>query len=274
MKSRLIFILVVAGLILLNMILACTQKTNRINTAGSTTVLPIVQAAAEVYMQNNPKINISVRGGGTGIGIKSMINETIDIGNASRKINKRESDLIDKKNLIETAIAKDAISIVVHKDNPIVELTLEQLKKIYSGKIYNWRSVDGNDKKIIVISRDISSGSFEVFNEVVLDSTMVKNNAMKLSSNNAVATAVSYTPGAIGYIGLGYVKDNLKVLKIDGVLPTCETAMNNEYKLTRFLYMYSTDTPKKLAQNFIDFILSDEGQNIVEEQGYVRIKSE
>ncbi len=272
MKSSKILVLSIIVLLMLNLITACVQKTNRINTAGSTTVLPIVQAAAEVYMQNNPKINISVRGGGTGIGIKSMINETIDIGNASRKINKRESDLIDKKNLIETAIAKDAISIVVHKDNPIVELTLEQLKKIYSGKIDNWRSIGGTDKKIIVISRDISSGSFEVFNEVVLDSTMVKNNAMKLSSNNAVATAVSYTPGAIGYIGLGYVRDELKVLKIDEVLPTCKTVMNNEYKLTRFLYMYTTDTPKKLAQDFIDFILSEKGQNIVEEQGFVRIK--
>ena len=95
---------------------------------------------------------------------------------------------------------------------------------------------------------------------------------MKLSSNNAVATAVSYTPDALGYIGLGYVKDDLKVLKIDGVLPTRETAMNNKYKLTRFLYMYTTDTQKKLAQDFIDFILSEEGQKIVEEQGYVRIK--
>jgi phosphate transport system substrate-binding protein len=271
MKSSKILVLLIIGCVMLNLIAACVQKTNRINTAGSTTVLPIVQAAAEVYMQKNPKINISVRGGGTGIGIKSMINENIDIGNASRKINKRESDLIEK-DLIETAIARDAISIVVHKDNPIFELTLEQLKKIYSGEINNWRSVGGNDKKIIVISRDISSGSFEVFNEVVLDSTMIKNDAMKLSSNNAVATAVSYTPGAIGYIGLGYVKDNLKVLKINGVLPTRETAMNNEYILTRFLYMYTTDTPKKLAQEFIDFILSEEGQNIVEEQGYVRIK--
>jgi phosphate transport system substrate-binding protein len=259
-------------LVVLNVVIACTQKQSTINTAGSTTVLPIVQAAAEVYMQKNPKINISVRGGGTGIGIKSMINETIDIGNASRKINKRESNMIDKKNIIETAIAKDAISIVVHKDNPVNELNLTQLKKIYSGKIDNWNSFGGNDKKIVVISRDISSGSFEVFNEVVLDSTMVKNDAMKLSSNNAVATAVSYTPSAIGYIGLGYVKDDLKVLKIDGVLPTRETAMNNEYILTRFLYMYTTDTPKKLAHDFIDFILSMEGQNIVEEQGYVRIK--
>ena len=272
MKSFKILILLIIGCVMLNFIAACVQKTNRINTAGSTTVLPIVQAAAEIYMQKNPKINISVRGGGTGIGIKSMINETIDIGNASRKINKRESDLTDNKILIETAIARDAISIVVHKDNPIVKLTLEQLKKIYSGDIINWRSVGGNDKKIIVISRDISSGSFEVFNEVVLDSSMVKNDAMKLSSNNAVATAVIYTPGAIGYIGLGYIRNELKVLKIDGVIPTSETVMKNEYILNRFLYMYTTDTPKKLAQEFIDFILSEKGQNIVEEQGFVRIK--
>jgi len=263
-----------AALAILVLVLACTQKTTTINTAGSTTILPIVQAAAEVFMDKNPEINISVRGGGSSIGIKSAINQTIDIGNASRKISGKEADLVEEKvsDLIETAIAKDAISIVVHKDNPIVNLTIEQLKSIFSGKINNWQQIDGKDMEIIVVSRDVSSGSFMVFNEVILDSSLVKENSMRLASNNAVATTVSYTPGAIGYIGLGYVNDKLKILSIDGVYPSNETAQSNEYKLTRLLYMYTTSKPRKPAMEFVDFILSDEGQIIVEEQGYVRIK--
>jgi len=263
-----------AALAILVLVLACTQKTTTINTAGSTTILPIVQAAAEVFMDKNPEINISVRGGGSSIGIKSAINQTIDIGNASRKISGKEADLVEEKvsDLIETAIAKDAISIVVHKDNPIVNLTIEQLKSIFSGKINNWQQIDGKDMEIIVVSRDVSSGSFMVFNEVILDSSLVKENSMRLASNNAVATTVSYTPGAIGYIGLGYVNDKLKILSIDGVYPSNETAQSNESKLTRLLYMYTTSKPRKPAMEFVDFILSDEGQIIVEEQGYVRIK--
>lgn len=269
-------ILILASLAVSILILACTQKPTTINTAGSTTVLPIVQAAAEAYMDQNPKVNISVRGGGSSIGIKSAINKTIDIGNASRKINENEAKLIEglEGNLIETAIAKDAISIVVHKDNPVSNLTMQQLKDIYSGKISNWQKVGGNNLEIIVISRDVSSGSFLVFNTVVLDSTNVKENSMRLASNNAVATTVGYTPGAIGYIGLGYVNEKLKTIAIDDVMPSRETAINNEYKLTRLLYMYTSENPRQQAQDFISFILSNTGQQIVEEQGYVRIINE
>lgn len=270
-KKRLILIL--TGLAVLVLILACTQKTNTINTAGSTTVLPIVQAAAEAFMDKNPEINISVRGGGSSIGIKSAINQTIDIGNASRKITDEEAGLVEKKDsdLIETAIAKDAISLVVHKDNPVSNISLQQLQDIYAGNIVNWKELSGFDKEIIVISRDFSSGSFMVFNEVVLDSTNVKENSMRLASNNAVATTVSYTPGAIGYIGLGYINESLKTLSVNGVFPSNETASNNDYALTRLLFMYTSDSPRQPAQEFIDFILSEEGQKIAEAQGYVRI---
>lgn len=269
-----IFILTLLRPAILMIILSCSQKATTINTAGSTTVLPIVQAAAEVYMNENPNVNISVRGGGSGIGIKSAINKTIDIGNASRKISAPELKLSEKsgEKLIGTAIAKDAISIVVHKSNPVNGLSMDQLKKIYSGEITNWQEVGGSDLQIIVISRDVSSGSFLVFNETVLDSSRVKENSMRLASNNAVATTVTYAPGAIGYIGLGYVNKEVKTLTIDGVFPNHDTAANDEYKLTRFLYMYISDTHRKSAQDFIEFILSEEGQQIVEEQGYVRIK--
>ena len=274
MKSFKIQVLLITGFLMLNLIVACNPKANTINTAGSTTALPIVQAAAEVYMNINPGTNISVRGGGSGLGIKSIIMESIDIGNASRKANEQENELIRKKQneLIETAIAIDAISIIVHKDNPINDISLKSLRLIFSGKITNWNELGGDNLEIVVISRDVSSGSFEVFNHAVLHNDLLKENSMRLASNNAVATTVKYTKGAIGYIGLGYVNDELKVLTIDGILPSKHTAQNYEYPLTRKLYMYTTKTRSDATQEFIDFILSELGQTIVEQQGYIRIR--
>ncbi len=275
MRSYKLLNLLIIGFAILVTMMSCNQKkANTINTAGSTTALPIVQAAAETYMNIYPGTNISVRGGGSGIGIKSIIMESIDIGNASRKVNEQENELIKKKQneLIETAIAIDVITIIVHKDNPISNISLKNLRFIYSGKITNWNELGGDDLEIVVISRDVSSGSFEVFNHAVLDNDLLKDNSMRLASNNAVATTVNYTSGAIGYVGLGYVNDDLKVLSIDGIIPSKDTVNNYEYPLTRKLYMYTTKTRSGATQDFIDFILSELGQTIVEQQGYIRIK--
>ena len=275
MRSYKLLNLLIIGFAILVTMMSCNQKkANTINTAGSTTALPIVQAAAETYMNIYPDTNISVRGGGSGIGIKSIIMESIDIGNASRKVNEQENELIKKKQneLIETAIAIDAITIIVHKDNPISNISLKNLRFIYSGKITNWNELGGDDLEIVVISRDVSSGSFEVFNHTVLHNDLLKDNSMRLASNNAVATMVDYTNGAIGYVGLGYVNDDLKVVSIDGILPSKDTVHNQEYPLTRKLYMYTTKTRSGATQDFIDFILSELGQTIVEKQGYIRIR--
>ncbi len=266
---------ILIGFVILILTMSCNpRKTNTINTAGSTTALPIVQVAAETYMNIYPGTNISVRGGGSGLGIKSIIMESIDIGNASRKANERENELIRKRQneLIETAIAIDAISVIVHKDNPINDISLKSLRLIFSGKITNWSELEGDDLEIVVISRDVSSGSFEVFNHAVLHNDLLKENSMRLASNNAVATTVNYTKGAIGYIGLGYVNDELKILSIDGILPSQTSTHNYEYPLTRKLYMYTTKTRSDATQDFIDFILSELGQTIVEQQGYIRIR--
>ncbi len=265
-------VLIIIGLLL--SVSACHQKDSRINIAGSTTVLPIVQAAAETYCDKNPTIDISVRGGGSGVGIKSALEKSVDIGSSSRKINEREKQILQKDSgsIIETAIARDAISLVVNVNNSVNQLSIGQLKDIFSGKIVNWSQLGGENLDIVVISRDVSSGSFEVFNEVVLDNSKVVKGAMMLNSNNAVSTNVGYTPGAIGYVGLGFLHRNLNVVAIDGVFPSKQNVHNNSYTLSRYLYMYTSDTPRQLALNFIDFILSKPGQEIVEEQGYVRVK--
>ncbi len=252
---------------------SCKQKSTSIDIAGSTTVLPIVQAAAEIFMDNHPEINVSVRGGGSGIGIKSAINKSVDIGNSSRDIKENEIDILqgNAKNLKKIAIAQDALTIIVHKSNKIKNLTIEQLNEIYTGKISNWKEFGGDDKKIIVISRDISSGSFEVFNEIILKEMKQTTDCMMLASNNAIGTTISYTPGAIGYIGKGYVKKEHNIVSVNKIFPSDENVLNKKYPLSRKLYMITTEKNKKSADLFIDFILSEKGQQIVEQQKYIRI---
>ncbi|MBN2461288.1 MAG: PstS family phosphate ABC transporter substrate-binding protein [Candidatus Cloacimonetes bacterium] len=252
----------------------CSGKIKKIKIAGSTTVLPIIQAAAEEYVNLHPDTDISVRGGGSSIGILSIINQIIDIGSASRPVNKQEIEMLKNKNrdLIETAIALDAISIIIHPENPVENLTLVQLQKIYSGQIENWLALGGKDQKLVVISRDTPSGSFAVFNEIVLEQKKVRSDALMLASNNAVATNVAVTPGAIGYVGIGYVNEQVKLISISGIKPETESIMNRAYPLTRELFMYTLASTRSLAQEFIDYLLAEQGQQIVEKQGYIRIK--
>jgi phosphate transport system substrate-binding protein len=252
---------------------SCTSGKNSVNIAGSTTVLPIVQAAAETYMNEHPDVNITVRGGGTGIGIKSIINRVIDIGNASRKINVNEEEMLkNNENLTETAIALDALCLIVNSTNPVDSITTEQLEAIYTGSLTNWRQLGGRDADIVIISRDISSGSYEIFNHKVLNSGKIINHAMMLASNNAVATTVANTPGAIGYVGLGFTSsEKVKTLKLDGIYPSATSVQNESYPLTRPLFMYTQKSADSDTEDFIDFLLSAAGQKIVVEQGYIRI---
>ncbi|MCD4819728.1 MAG: PstS family phosphate ABC transporter substrate-binding protein [Candidatus Cloacimonetes bacterium] len=270
MKKVLILIFI---LILTLFMVFCTQKSTSIDIAGSTTVLPIVQAIAEIFMDLNPEINVSVRGGGSSIGIKSAIDETIDIGNSSREIKDNEIEILQEKNkeLKKIAIAQDAITMIVHKSNKIKNLSIVQLKKIYSGKITNWKELGGNNKNIIVISRDVSSGSFEVFYEKALKNSKLLTNCMMLASNNAVAGTVSYTPGAIGYVGRGYANQKHNILSLENISPTTKNVLNKTYPLSRKLFIFTTEQNKKTVDMFINFVLSEKGQEIVEKQGYVKI---
>jgi phosphate transport system substrate-binding protein len=253
-------------------VLGCRQKHTTVDIAGSTTVLPIVQAAAEAYMDENPEINISVRGGGSGIGIKSAVTQTVDIGNASRSISKKEIELAkSESDLAEVVIARDAIVIVTSKENKIRNLSSEQLKAIYTGKITNWKEVGGKDSKIVVVSRDISSGSYEVLKDVVLNNENILDEAMKLPSNNAVAQNISYTKDAIGFIGLGYVTDEHNIVKINNVQPSEKSVKNDSYLLSRNLYMYHYKNQKNTVKGFIDYLKSPAGQKIVEQQGFISI---
>ncbi|MGD9552533.1 MAG: phosphate ABC transporter substrate-binding protein [Candidatus Caldatribacteriota bacterium] len=241
---------------------------------GSTTVLPIAQPCAEVFMDQNPDIDISIQGGGSGVGITSLIDGTCDIGNSSRPVKEEEVAKAKEKGveLCANIIAKDAIAVIVHTSNEIDGLTLEQIKAIFTGEISHWSPVGGEDQVIVVVSRDSASGTFEAFNELALHKEKLRPDALMQASNAAVATTVANTPGAIGYVGLGYVTSQVKAIKVNDIIPSKETVNDNSYPLARPLFMYTNGEPEGIVKDFIDFVLSAEGQKLVEENGFIRVK--
>lgn len=254
--------------------LEAKKEPKTLTMVGSTTVLPIAQRIAEKFMEKHPEVNISVRGGGSGVGIAALIDGTCDIATSSRAIKPKEIEDAKAKgvNPFGTVIANDGIAVIVHPSNPVKELSLEQLKAIYTGKIKKWSEVGGEDKPIVVISRDVASGTFEVFNELVLKKEKTREDAVMLASNKAVATTVKDTPSAIGYVGLGYISKDVKNLIIEGVAPTKEKVLSGEYKINRPLYFYTNGEPKGLVKEFIDFTLSKESQKIIEDMGFIPVK--
>lgn len=239
--------------------------------SGSTTVLPIAQKVAEVYMSKNPQVRITVRGGGSGVGIASLIDKTCHIANSSRPIKDKEIQTAATKGVKPKAnvIALDGIAVIVHPSNFIKELSGEQIKDIYTGKINNWAEVGGPNMKIIVVSRDSASGTFEAFNELALKGAKVRPDALMQASNQAVATTVAQTPGAIGYVGLAYLNPSVQAVSVDGIIPSKETILARKYKYARPLFMYTDGEPKGEVKKLLDFILSKEGQKIVEEVGFI-----
>jgi len=266
-KNVLFVGLLVLGLVFTSSVLGAEELV--IN--GSTTVLPIAQKAAEVYMKEHPDVSISVSGTGSGDGIKALIDGTTDIADSSRFIKDSEITKAIENGVFPVAhrIALDSIVPVVHPKNPVKDLTIEQLKGIYTGGITNWKEVGGEDKEIVVISRDTSSGTYEVWYELVLEKERVTPKASLLASNGAVVMAVSTNTYAIGYIGLGYVNKEVKVVKVNGVTPDADTTRSGKYPIARPLFMFTDGWPKGVTLNFINFIISPSGQKLVEEAKYV-----
>jgi phosphate transport system substrate-binding protein len=247
---------------------------NTITIKGSTTVLPVAQAAAEVFMEKNPGINISVQGGGSGVGISSLLDKTTDIATSSRKIKPEEIQKAKASgvNPHEISIAIDGIAVIVPPSNSIKALTKAQIKDIYTGKITNWSEVGGKKAKIVVVSRDTSSGTFEAFETLALNKEKVRPDAMTTASNQAVAQTVAQTPNAIGYVGHGFLSTKVKALTVDKIECTKQTIQSGKYPLSRYLYVYTNGKPSGSVLKFIDFILGTEGQKLVVEEGFVEMK--
>lgn len=238
---------------------------------GSTTILPIAQKTAEAYMAEHPDVKISLSGGGSGNGIKAIVDGTADIGNASRFIKQKEVDLAHSKGVypVPFRVALDAIVPVVNKNNKITDLSMSQLKNIYLGKIKNWKEVGGTPGKIVVISRDSSSGTFGVWKDLVMKKARVTPRALTVPSNGGIVQAVTTTPGAIGYVGLGYINKEIKAVNVDGVKGTEENTLNGSFPIARGLFMFTKGWPKGDTMAFISFILSKKGQQLVKEAGSI-----
>lgn len=239
---------------------------------GSTTVLPIAQKVSEVYMKEHPNVKISISGGGSGNGIKALIDGSTDIADSSRFIKQKEVKLAVEKGRypVPFAVAYDCIIPVVHPSNPAANLSMDQLKAIYMGQVKNWKDVGGPDRKIVVVSRDTSSGTYEVWHKKVMKKERVYPGALLQASNGAVVQVVAKNKNAIGYIGLGYLDSSVKALSVNKIVGSEETTLNGTYPISRPLYMFTAGWPKGDTVKFINFVLHPQkGQKYVADAGYV-----
>jgi phosphate transport system substrate-binding protein len=213
-----------------------------------------------------------VQGGGSGTGIAAMINGTVDFANASREMKEEEIAEAQSKgiNPVEHKVAIDGIAVIVNPANPVTGLSKDQLGAIYRGEIKNWKEVGGPDKPIVLLSRDSSSGTYEYFKEEVVGKDKeYAASAKLLPATQAIVDEVVANDAAIGYVGLGYVTPEVKVLAIDGVVASIETAANGTYPISRYLYMYSNGEPTGVMAAYLEWILGEEGQKLVADEGFV-----
>jgi phosphate transport system substrate-binding protein len=241
---------------------------------GSTTVLPIAQKAAEVFMKKNPSIKVCVSGSGSGTGIKALIDGTTDIADSSREAKDKEIAAGKEKGVQLTAhtVALDGIVPIVHPSMKISNITMEQLRDIYNGKIKSWKELGGPNRPIAVVSRDTSSGTYEVWEKLVLKKDRVRADALLVASNGQAVQTVAQNEYALGYIGIGYIDKSVKVLKINGKSASEETVRDGSWPVARPLYMYTDGKPAGIIAKFIRFVLSKEGQKLVNEVKYVSLK--
>ncbi len=254
-----------------------------IKVSGSTTVLPIAQKAAEVYMATHPNADIQITGGGSGVGVQQIGEKTVDIGMSSRELSATEKTKYPA--LVRTVVAKDGIAIIVNPANEIKVISADDVKSIYTGKITKWTqifggSVPNTNNQIVVVGRDSASGTREFFDkapEGILKGEAPTKSMLEKNSNGAIAQTIAQTPGAIGYVSIGFITPDVKALPIwyndpnDAITPTRENVLSKKYPINRELFMFTNGQPTGLAKDYIDFILSPDGQKIVDSEGYVSL---
>ncbi|MDF7808224.1 phosphate ABC transporter substrate-binding protein [Pontiellaceae bacterium B12219] len=242
---------------------------------GSTTVGPIAKAFAEYYMAANPEVNITVSESGSGNGAKAMVNGTCDVAIMSRPMKDSEFKAAADHGAQPVAhvVALDGLPILVHPSNPVQDLTVEQIRKIFLGEISNWSQVGGPNKEIVTISRDTNSGTYETFAGLVMNKEKIGEKCEYVGSNGAIRQRVQTTPAAIGYAGLGFVDKTVKALKVNGIYPSPETVQTGEYPIARPLFMYTNGYPKlgSSLYQFMTIHLTEDGQEMVEEIGFVPV---
>ncbi len=289
MSTRCLRIMASVTAVLLVLTSGCSRKSESAKTTvqikGSDTMVNISQAWAEDFMKQHPGTSIAVTGGGSGNGITSLISSTCDIAEVSREMKESEIALARQKGVEpkKLVVALDGLAVVVHPSNPLSQLTIAQLADIYTGRVTNWKQVGGHDAKIVLLSREVNSGTHVYFKEHVLRhgnadaKEEFSPQALLLPSSQAIVDEASQNPDAIGYFGMGYITKHLKVLKVaiddksPFYAPSIELIQNNTYPISRPLIMYTKGEPVGLTKTFVEYVLSPEGQKVVRRLDFVPI---
>jgi phosphate transport system substrate-binding protein len=280
--------IILCGIALLSVALlqfGCKPSTNApgakatIQNKGSDTMVNVAQAWAEAYKKAQPDVNVEVSGGGSGPGIAALMKGTVDIANASRNMKPKEIEDTKKntgKDPKEIIVGYDGLAVYVHKDNPLTDITPEQLAQIFAegGKVTKWSDLGvklpaGTSDEIVRVSRQSSSGTYEFFREHILKNKDFKNGSRDMNGSKEVVELVASTPTAIGYSGMGYAVPNVKILKVAGVSPTVETVLSKKYPIARSLQVYTLGEPQGAVAAYVNWMLSAPGQAIMEKCGYV-----
>jgi len=262
-KTILLIFLMVTSFI----VFGCGKAKKNITLAGSTAFQPFAEKLADQYMQTKNDITITVQGGGSAVGIQAALSGSADIGMA---------DLVElpseAKELVATVVARDGIAIVVHPQNTAAELTTQQIRDIFNGNITNWKELGGADAPITVVSREAGSGTRSSFEEIV-DSVRLRKDALIQDSNGTIRETVANDPNAIGYLSHGLINEKIKALKVDGQVSSEESIIAGKYKLVRPIFLLVKGNPAGDIKEFLDYILSAEGQQTIKENGLLPAKS-
>ena len=285
MVKKVFFAVFLAIVIFFNFAFAASKK-NSIQIKGSDTMVNLGQALAEAFNKKNPGVNVAVTGGGSGTGIAALIAGTADIAECSRTMKEKEIEKAKQNGItpVEFTVALDGLAVVAHPDNPVFKLTIDELSDIFTGKITNWKQLGGKDLVIVILSREVNSGTHVYFKEHVLRKGNEKGieefspTALLMPSSQAIADEVAQNPNAIGYYGMGYISPAQKVIAVAKdknfpyIEPAIENVKNGKYPISRPLLMYTQGEPQGVVKEFIDFTLSPDGQEIVAKTDFVPVK--
>ncbi|MDA3884771.1 MAG: phosphate ABC transporter substrate-binding protein [Candidatus Delongbacteria bacterium] len=268
--------LVIVITVMLAGFISCTKNVEKkeglagdLKIAGGTAHIQIMKTVAEILMKENPELNISISGGGSGLGIKQVGEGLVDIGNSGRDLKDSE---INEFGLIPHKIAIDGIAIVVHPSASVEELSFSQIQNVFSGKIKNWNEIGGADLAINIYTRDAKSGTRKIFEKLAMGEAKITDIANFVTSNGNMKVLVAGDEGAIGYMSAGYLDDTIKPLAVEGVVPTLENIRNKSYKIQRYLYSVTKGEAKGIVKVLLDRVLSEEGQNVVAKKGFIKVK--
>jgi len=242
------------------------RSSTDMTLAGSTSIQPFADKWAEVFMETHPDYGVNVQGGGSSAGIQACKSGACQIGMASRELK------ADEKDLVEIVVARDGLALIVHPSNPVRGAKVEEIKQIFAGDLKNWRALGGPDRSITVVTREEGSGTRGAFQELVMGKTRIFKGAITEDSNGTVREIVAHDPYSIGFISLGLVNEQVRALELDGAVPNEANIRSGRYTLVRPFLFVSRGEPEGLAKEFVDFVLSEEGQALIKKEGLLPVK--